>query len=227
MAAEGRVRFFRHQLTVLGFHQALRATELVVTEMNREKGFCRDGDGSHYYYHCVDVAQKLLNVGVREEGIIAAALLHDLVEDVEGYSIPVISRLFGERVAHMVDLVTKKKNANYKEKETMDQYLSAISNDLGASLIKTSDRMHNFGSMLGLTMDRKMRQVLETEEFYIPFFKKCRQRYPSFAPFFFDAKTTIEPHLIEIKEHYRDVTRCAEEKKALEDALSKARIASL
>lgn len=158
------------------------------------------------------MAQKLINAGVREEDIITAALLHDLVEDVlneEGkpiYSIDDVTILFNENVAHMVELLTKKPNVDYKkDKNELQRYLDRISENVGASLIKCADRQNNLGSLLDATAEKRLRTALETEEYYLPFFKKCRNLYPWYAAFFFDAKTTIEPHLWAIKEHSKEV----------------------
>lgn len=206
-----RVQFFEQSLAILQYNMAYKAFNLVKEEMCKEKGFVRH-NGGHYYFHLIDVAQKLLNAGIREEDIITAALLHDLVEDVlneEGrpiYSINDLKIMFNDNVAHMVDLLTKKPGVDYKKnKIELQKYIDRISENYGASLIKCADRQNNFGSLLEASADKRLRTALETEEYYLPFFKKCRNLYPWYAAFFFDAKTTIEPHLWAIKEHNKEV----------------------
>lgn len=214
-----RVQFFEHNLAILQYEKAYKALVLVKEEMCKEKGFVRH-NGADYYYHLTDVAQRLLNAGIREEDIITAALLHDLVEDVldpsgkPAYTIEDIERLFNANVALMVDLVTKKPHIDYKsDKHALQRYLDDISTNYGASLIKCADRQHNFGSLLDASAEKRIRTALETEEYYLPFFKKCRKLYPWYASFFFDAKTTIEPYLWAIKEHNKEV-------RALEDRIA-------
>lgn len=216
-----RVQFFEHYLAILQYNMAYKALNLVKKEMCKEKGFVRH-NGVDYYFHLIDVAQKLLNAGIREEDIITAALLHDLVEDVlddKGkpiYSIDDIKTMFNENVAFMVDLVTKKSNIDYKtNKAELQRYLDEISTNYGASLIKCADRQNNFGSLLDASEEKRLRTALETEKYYLPFFKKCRKIYPWHAAFFFDAKTTIEPHLWAIKEHNKEVQELKKENEKL------------
>lgn len=195
-----RVTHLEHQLSILGFHKALKAFDLVLSEMNAEKGFQRH-DGHHYYYHLVDVAQILLNFGIKEEDIITAALLHDFIEDVEWGTYEYVKRAFGTRVADIVQKLTKKPGVNYKtDLAEMERYLAIIESCYAAALIKTADRIHNFSSMRNSSRSHREKQVRETRDFYIPYFKRCRNRYARYSNFFFFAKTTIEPILFEIEQ---------------------------
>lgn len=197
-----RTKFLIQNLKILGYSQSMRALKLVINEMNSDNGFARH-DGSHYYHHLVDVAQTLINFGVRDENIITASLLHDYIEDVKGVTEKMIESLFNKEVAYMVGLLTKKRGVDYhNNKEEMQSYLESIFQSEGASLIKVADRIHNFSSMRSATSpEHKMRQVTNTKEFFIPFFKKCRNEYVEFSHFFFHAKTVIEPIMFEIEEN--------------------------
>lgn len=206
-----RVQFFEQYLAILQYNMAYKALLLVKKEMCKEKGFARH-NGTHYYFHLVDVAQKLLNAGIRDEDIITAALLHDLVEDVldeEGtplYPVEKLEEMFNANVATMVEIVTKKPHIDYKtNKEELQAYINRISENQGAALIKCADVQHNFGTLIDATTEKRIRKALETETFYIPFFKKCRNLYPWYAAFFFEAKTNVEPQIQMIKEHYEEV----------------------
>lgn len=195
-----RVTHLEHQLAILGFDDALRAFDLVLYEMNAEKGFKRH-DGFHYYYHLIDVAQILLNFGIKDEDIITAALLHDFIEDVEWATYEYVQDQFNTRVADIVLLLTKKSGVDYKtDLDEMERYLNGILWCYEAALIKTADRIHNFSSMRRSSRSHRAKQVKETRNFYIPFFKKCRNRYARYSNFFFFAKTTIEPILFEIEQ---------------------------
>jgi len=213
--ASSRTRHLKETLSNFKFLMALRALELVMYEMNAEKGYVRH-NGAHYFYHLVDVTQKLINHGIRDENILTAALLHDLVEDVPGYTIEKVRKTFNPRVAHIVDLVTKKPGIDYKKSENILFYLEKISEDYGASLVKTADRMHNFGTLLDATPEKRIRQAIETEKYFIPFFKQCRKRYTTYASFFFEAKTQIEPQLWMIKEYDKKVKELEEKIRQLE-----------
>ena len=207
---ESRVRFLEQTLSTLGYDDSLRALDWMIEEMCAEKGFKRH-NGTHYYYHLVDTTQDLLNHGIKNQDIITGMLLHDSVEDVEGITSRMIEDKFNSNVAIMVDLVTKKKGIDYKIDANMEAYLYSALLNVGACLLKTSDRKHNFGTLRDATPEKKLRQALETEKHFIPFFKEARTRYPRYAGYFYSAKTTIEPHLWEIKEHYEEVARLREE----------------
>lgn len=219
MVEESRVRHLQTNFAILGYHESIRALEFVMKEMCSEKGFSRH-NGTHYYYHLVDTTQDLLNHGVRDQDIITACLLHDTIEDIEGVTYFMLQNEYGKRVADMVLLVTKNQNIDYKNNtEAMTIYLESILNNIGSALIKTADRKHNFGTLRDATPEKKMRQAKETEELFIPFFKECRNKYPIYASYFFSAKTTIEPHLNEIKEHYEEVEMLRDEIQTLKQQL--------
>lgn len=210
-----RVTHLEHQLAILGFDDALNAFDLVLSEMNAENGFKRH-DGFHYFYHLVDVAQILLNFGIRDEDITTAALLHDFIEDVDWATYEYIQDQFNTRVADIVIRLTKKQGVDYKtDFAEMGQYLTEIEACYESALIKTADRIHNFSSMRSSSRNHRKRQVKETRDFYIPFFKACRNRYVRYSNFFFFAKTTIEPILYEIEENIRVTEELEQEIKAL------------
>lgn len=194
-----RVLHLEKQLSILGYVKALKAFDTVLGSMGTDNGFERH-DGTHYYYHLVDVAQILLNFGINDDEIIAAALLHDFIEDVEWATYEYVEEVYGKRVADIVQLVTKLPGVNYKtDMEAMDEYLDNIVGMYESALIKTADRIHNFGSMSNASDEHRRRQVQETKEKYIPFFKECRNKHVRYANFFFFAKTTVEPILYEIE----------------------------
>lgn len=206
MGNESRVIFLESFLSQIGYDNSLRALDWMIEEMNADRGFKRH-NGANYYTHLVDTATDLLNHGVRNQDIITATILHDSVEDVEGITVKMIEDKFNSNIAKMVDDVTKKEGINYKLEENLIKYLNVILLNAGSSLIKASDRKHNFGTLKDATQEKKLRQALETEKFFIPFFKEARKRYPRYAGYFFSAKTAIEPHLWEIKEHYQEVEK--------------------
>lgn len=212
--SESRVRFFEQQISILGYEESLEALDWMM-EVMAAPAYARN-DGSHYYNHLVDVAQDLLNHGIRDQDIITAALLHDAIEDVPGITNKMIDAKFNSRVTKMVDLVTKEPMVNYKKGDLIKVlYLDPILNNCGAALIKTADRKHNFSTLVGSDPEKKMRQVNETEKYFFPFFKEAMVRYPRFAPYFLSAKTAIKPHLMEIREHYEEVYLLEKELKEL------------
>lgn len=207
----------RRIATIYGINsKPIKALDLVRQEMCAEKGFKRD-DGQDYYNHCVDVANTLISFCVKDEDAICAALLHDIVEDVEGFTEQTITRLFNQRVSHFVMLVTKDESKDYKKPEVIGEYLENISKDMFASTIKTADRMHNMMTLQEKTFEARYRKALETEQYYMPFFKKCRQLYPRYENLFYAARTQIHPLIFEIKSFYGEIEKLREENAKLKE----------
>lgn len=201
-------QFLERRLTILYGNNSLsmKALDLVKEEMCIDKGFKRD-NGTDYYNHCIDVANNLISFGIKEEDTICAALLHDIIEDVEGYSETTIRKMFNCNIARLVMLVTKKKGVDYKNAENLIKYLSDISLDMNAAAIKTSDRMHNMMTLEEKTFDARYRKAMETKQYYLPFFKECRYMYPRYENLFYSAKTQIEPLIFHIESFYKEIER--------------------
>lgn len=209
----------RRVATIYGINSApIKALDLVRQEMCVEKGFKRD-DGQDYYNHCIDVANTLISFCIKDEDAICAALLHDIVEDVEGYTKETITRLFNPRVAEFVMLVTKEEGKDYKDPKVIGEYLENISNNMFAATIKTADRMHNMMTLQEKTFEARYRKAIETEKYYMPFFKKCRQLYPRYENLFYAARTQIHPLIFEIKSFYGEIEKLREENARLKETI--------
>ena len=83
---------------------------------------------------------------------IAAGLLHDCVEDVDGVTQQVISEQFGQDVALLVDGVTKLTRQNFSSREeaqaeTLRKMFLAMAKDIRVVLIKLADRLHNMRTL--------------------------------------------------------------------------------
>ena len=181
----------------------VKALDLVVSEMNASRGY-RRYDGSDYYMHCVDVANFMISYGIMDADAITAGLLHDIIEDVPGYTEEGLSQLFGPVAAHYVSLVSMKPGLDYHNSTVLCQYLDKISESAYAAAIKTADRMHNMYTLAEASMEKRYKKALETEEYFMPFFKLCRKKYPRYEGLFQAAKTQILPQIYEIKAHYAD-----------------------
>ena len=213
-------QFFERRIAILyGLNSApIKALDLVREKMCAEKGFTRD-DGQDYYNHCVDVANTLISFCVKDEDAICAALLHDIVEDVKGYTEETIAKLFNPRVAHLVMLVTKERGRDYKNPTVIGEYLKNISQDMFAATIKTADRMHNMMTLQDKTFEARYLKAIETEKYYMPFFKKCRLLYPRYENLFYAARTQIHPLIFEIKSFYGEIENLRKENAELKEKL--------
>jgi guanosine-3',5'-bis(diphosphate) 3'-pyrophosphohydrolase len=206
MSGKSRVAFFEQRVADAGQEITLRALDFVRDEMNAKKGFARH-DGSDYYEHCVDVAQDLWNFGIRDENIISAALLHDTIEDVPGVTFKMLEDKFNLDIANIVTGVTKQPGIDYKEGDNIKTlYLDIMLNDYRTCLVKAADRKHNFSTLRDASPEKKLRQALETEKYFFPFFKEAMKLYPRYSAYFLSAKTAIKPHLLAIKDHHEEVT---------------------
>ena len=132
----------------------------------------RRKSGEPYIMHPVAVAQIVaeeLRLGANP---IIAAFLHDVVEDTP-YTIEDIKERFGDDVAFLVNVVTKKKkkNTSVKTSSQIDNYkqmLDSLHYDIRALLIKLSDRLHNMRTLSSMRPDKQMKIAGETDYFYAP-----------------------------------------------------------
>lgn len=210
----------RRLVTLYGINsKAIKALDLVKEEMCVEKGFKRD-NGTDYYNHCVDVANTLISFCIKDEDVICAALLHDIIEDVEGYREITITKMFNENVARLVMLVTKKEGIDYKQTDALKNYLREISTDANAAAIKASDRMHNMMTLEEKTFEARYRKAMETETYYLPFFKECRYMYPRYENLFYAARAEIEPLIYHIKSFYEELDKAEKRIEELENKLT-------
>ena len=209
----------RRLATLYGINSmAIRALDLVREEMCAAKGFKRE-NGTDYYNHCVDVANTLISFEIKDEDVICAAILHDIIEDVEGYRRITIEKMFNSNVARLVMLVTKKEGINYKKPEEIKKYLENILTDMNAAAIKTADRMHNMMTLEEKTFEARYRKALETKTYYLPFFKQCRYMYPRYENLFYAARAEIEPLIFHIESFYTEMQKQQEEIEMLKDKL--------
>ena len=125
--------------------------------------------GDPYITHPVSVATILAELGSPTE-VIAAALLHDTVEDTD-YSLEQLRADFGDVVAVMVDGVTKLDRVTYGEAaqaETVRKMIVAMSRDVRVLLIKLADRLHNARTWKYVPASSAERKAKETLEIYAP-----------------------------------------------------------
>ncbi len=131
----------------------------------------RRQSGQPYLDHPIEVALILLDLSLDTESI-AAALLHDVVEDT-GVPIEVIERFFGKQVANLVDGVTKLSGYENKSKEevqagTYRKLIIASADDPRVVLIKLADRLHNMRTIHATPPHKQQRVARETLDIYAP-----------------------------------------------------------
>ncbi len=131
----------------------------------------RRKSGEPYIHHPVAVAKIVAGLGL-DEYTIAAALLHDAVEDTS-CTVLDIEAAFGPEVAAIVDGVTKLDRLHFNSKEaqqaaTFRKMLVAMSKDLRVLLIKLCDRLHNLRTIGAMPRWKQERAARETLDVYAP-----------------------------------------------------------
>ncbi|TFB76340.1 bifunctional (p)ppGpp synthetase/guanosine-3',5'-bis(diphosphate) 3'-pyrophosphohydrolase [Cryobacterium glaciale] len=125
--------------------------------------------GEPYITHPVAVAQILADLGIGTKTI-AAALLHDTVEDTE-YTLDALRADFGDEIAMLVDGVTKLDKVKYGDStqaETVRKMIVAMSKDIRVLIIKLADRLHNARTWGFVPNESAVRKATETLEIYAP-----------------------------------------------------------
>ena len=134
------------------------------------KGVCRRS-GEPYICHPLAVARLVLDLGMDTESI-AAALLHDVVEDTPT-TLADLTDAFGEEVALLVDGVTKLTKIQFSnieelQAENLRKMLLAMSRDVRVMIIKLCDRLHNMRTGDAWPEQKRRDKARETMEVYAP-----------------------------------------------------------
>ena len=126
--------------------------------------------GHSYITHPLAVANILSEMHMDEESI-AAAVLHDVLEDT-GTTKEALEAEFGGEVAHIVDGVSKLgkmfKTHEQAQAENFQKMAIAMANDLRVILVKLADRLHNMRTIGVMPLDKRRRISRETLDFYAP-----------------------------------------------------------
>ena len=125
--------------------------------------------GEPYITHPIAVALILAELGMTVPTL-AAALLHDAVEDTE-YSLEELREDFGAEIAALVDGVTKLDRVKYGETsaaETVRKMVIAMARDVRVLVIKLADRLHNMRTLRYMPIDKQEKKARETLEIYAP-----------------------------------------------------------
>ena len=127
--------------------------------------------GEPYLIHPLEVAGILVDLHVDEDTIIAG-LLHDTLEDTLTTR-EEIDRLFGSKVAFLVEGLTKIariefKSARERQAENFRKMLIAMSEDIRILMVKLSDRLHNMRTLEHMEDNSRRRIAQETMDIYVP-----------------------------------------------------------
>jgi (p)ppGpp synthase/HD superfamily hydrolase len=205
-----RYVFLQGYLYGKGYHTALRALEFARA---RHTGKRKDGFTPEFQ-HQVEIALYLSTLkDVRdEETTLAAALLHDVMEDYD-VEREEMERLFGKALADTVWRLTK---VHKGVKKDLGAYFAEIAGDPVASLVKAGDRIHNVQSMVGVFSPAKQAEYIEeVERWFLPMLKAAERAFPDQAKAYLNARHLLKSQLALLRPRPRDAAHFAKRREAL------------
>ncbi len=127
--------------------------------------------GDDYVSHPLEVASVLAELEL-DQATLAAALLHDVVEDT-GHGLEEVQARFGPEIAGLVDGVTKLRRIQFdtgreRQAQNLRRMLLAMAKDLRVILIKLADRLHNMRTLAPLPEERRQEVAQETLQIFAP-----------------------------------------------------------
>lgn len=139
---------------------------------NEAHGEQRRRSGEPYIIHPIAVSTILFDELGMDMPSVAAAMLHDVVEDTE-YELSDIKELFGDEIALLVDGVTKISRVQISSREeqqaeNLRKMLIAMSQDIRVIIIKLADRVHNIRTLQYVPEEKRRLTAKETLEIYAP-----------------------------------------------------------
>ncbi|GAB6066744.1 bifunctional GTP diphosphokinase/guanosine-3',5'-bis pyrophosphate 3'-pyrophosphohydrolase [Methylothermus subterraneus] len=128
--------------------------------------------GEPFVCHPLEVALILAQEMRMDAAGIAAAILHDVIEDTQVTKAQ-LAEAFGQEVSDLVDGVTKLTQLDCKSKqevqaESLRKMILAMAKDLRVVLVKLADRLHNMRTLGPMAPERRRRFARETLEIYVP-----------------------------------------------------------
>ncbi len=171
-------------------------------------GSQKRASGDLYFGHPLEVAAILTDLKL-DDDTIAAAVLHDTVEDTEA-TLEEINKTFGPEIGSLVDGLTKIKRLDLVSKraaqgENFRKLLLAIADDVRVLLVKLADRLHNMRTLQFMPPEKRKRIAEETLDIYAPLagrmgIQEMREELEdlSFQTLHPEAYETISRHLREL-----------------------------
>ncbi len=154
-----------------GFNEELFKKAIKFAQKAHE-GQLRKDNKTPYVVHPLSTVEILSDLHAPEE-ILLAGLLHDIPEDTK-HNISEIKDLFGEKVAFLVEGVTKLSKVHYqhnmpeRQVESLKKLFLHSAKDPGAILIKLADRLHNMRTLEFVSPEKRLRIAGETLEIFVP-----------------------------------------------------------
>ncbi len=194
----------------------IRSAFDVAVDAHKEQ---RRKSGEAYIFHPIAVAKIVASQIGLDATAIAAALLHDVVEDTQ-YTLADLEQLFGETVARIVDGLTKISALEYQsdvslQAENFRKMLLTLNEDIRVIIIKIADRLHNMQTMDSMAPPKQVKIASETLYIYAPLAHRIGM---------YNIKTELEDLGLKYTEPdvYQDILSKIKESKEEQDAYIEA-----
>ena len=175
--------------------QMINTLKAVDFAVEAHEGQPRKNTDIPYIYHPLTMACHALAMGIRDDAVIAAILLHDVIEDCSEKGIKPEDLPVNEEARDLVMLMTCAKTTDENREEILDEYYSALAADPKGALIKCLDRCNNLTTMSwGLARSRIYRMIGETERYY-PALLKTIKNTPEYNDIAWQLQYQIESML--------------------------------
>lgn len=131
-----------------------------------------------YIFHPLKVACHAISIGLNNDILVSAALLHDVCEDC---GVPPEELPVNEETKEIVALLTRDFEAENRSTDGEKSYYTNIAKHRGAIMIKLLDRCNNVSEMAeGFTDQRMERYILKTEKWFYPMIEYAYENYPEY-----------------------------------------------
>ena len=156
-------------------------------------------DQVQYINHPLLMACQAHAYGVRDDALLAAILLHDVVEDT---NVTVEELPFSDEVKKIVSLVSFSVPEGKTKQEAKKEYFEAISKNEKACVVKLIDRCNNVSTMAGCFSRKKMLEyIAETEEYVLPLAGVLKNEYPAYS----DLAFLLKYHIVSVLEAIKNL----------------------
>lgn len=188
-------RMYTYVKTYASVKNLYQASKVLPYARELHKGQVRKGkDKIPYIYHPLLIACHALALGLDDDNIVSAALLHDVCEDC---GVTVDELPVNELTKETVSLLTKIDNLD------KEQYYQRISQNPIATMIKLLDRCNNVSGMAaGFSKEKLIEYIKETENVIYPLLQKAKSEYPMYSNQVFLIKYHMTSVIEAIKRQY-------------------------
>jgi RelA/SpoT family (p)ppGpp synthetase len=182
----------------------------------KQHGEQKRASGDPYFSHPLEVAAILTDLKL-DDATVAAALLHDTIEDTPATRAE-IDEVFGKEIGSLVEGLTKLKKLDLvtkeaKQAENLRKLLLAIADDVRVLLVKLADRLHNMRTLHHVSPETRRRMAEETLDIYAPLagrmgMQEMREELEdlSFRELYPDAYNVVTERLLALALRNKDLT---------------------